>query len=137
MLRAFDAFGARLVDASGAGGVEADALGGDEAIGRNIDPAVEMFAHDSFGAEGGFDGGGHWTGGFAGGDSGDRFDLLQVDRVIADEKPVAIDLHVLGDEAVGLHGGDTCAPDAFDVGAELFGRTWHGRELVRTLPRRV
>ena len=62
---------------------------------------------------------------FAGADDGDVADFGEIDFFVADEKRVACDLDVLGNQTIGQHRMDAGPPDALDVGAELGGSARH------------
>ena len=98
---------------------------GDKAIGGHIDPAGDLFAVEQFLAERAFERDRHARRRLAGTDDRDAADCTQIDFFVADEKCVAFDLDVLGNQPLGQHRSNAGPPDTLDVGPKLGGWAGH------------
>ena len=97
------------------------------AIGRHVDPAGDVLFREQLRPKNAFQRDRHRAGRLARADDRDSFDRTQIDRVVADDEPIAVDVNVLGNEPLRQHGRDAGPPDSFDIGTKFFRGGRHGK----------
>ena len=128
--RAFNTLGARFVHAGRPRRMKMNALRWHDAIGRHIDPARDVLFCEEFRPKNYFECHRHRTRRFAGADDRDPLDGAQIDRVVAHNEPIAINVHVIGHKPIRQNGCEARPPDSFDIGAKLIGVGGHGQLLI-------